>query len=76
MHTLKYSKSKDRMHEQRLLERSIPYIHTGEVPIGWMEEEIWQEICQLTWDVGLTKQCVLSKNIFTDVFLRIIYGDQ
>jgi len=75
-HTLNYSISKDRMHEQRLLERSIPYIHTGEVPIGWMEEEIWHDICQLTWDVGLTKQCVLSKNIFTDVFLRIIYGDQ
>jgi len=76
LHTLKYSRSKDRMHEQRLLERSIPYIHTGEVPIGWMEEEIWHEICQLTWDVGLTKQCVLSENMFTDVFLRIIYGDQ
>ena len=76
IHTLIYSRTKDRVLETRLLERTIPYIHTGEVPIGWMEDEIWHETCELTWDVGLTKQRVLSNSLYTDVFLRTIYGDR
>jgi hypothetical protein len=75
-HTLRYSKAKDIEHEKGLLLRTIPYIHTGEVPIGWMEQLIWDEICVLTKDVGLINQCVLSDRLYTDKFLRAIYKEQ
>jgi len=75
-HTLRYSKTKDTEHERGLLVRTVPYIHTGEVPVGWMEKSVWDEICVLTKDVGLIDQCVLSDNLYTDRFFRAIYRDK
>jgi NitT/TauT family transport system substrate-binding protein len=75
-HTLTYNKIKNAKHEKGLLLRTIPYIHTGEAPIGWMEKSIWDDICVLTKDVGLINQCVLSDRLYTDKFLRAIYKEQ
>lgn len=75
-HTLKYSKKKNAKHEKGLLLRTMPYIHTGEAPIGWMEKSIWDEICVLTKDIGLINKCVLSYGLYTDKFLRAVYKDQ
>ncbi len=75
-HTLNYTKKNNKKHEMGLLLRTIPYIHTGEVPIGWMEKSVWDEICVLTRDVGLIDFCVMSEKLYTDRFLREIYEGQ
>jgi NitT/TauT family transport system substrate-binding protein len=71
--TLKYTKNSSPEHQRNLFLHSIPYIHTGEVPIGWMDHAIWDEICTLTHDVGLIKECVKGINVMDDSLLNKIY---
>lgn len=71
--TLKYIENENAEHERKLLYRTIPYLHTGEVPIGWMESSVWQEICSLVRDVGMTEYAVPAEEVFTDRFLIKIY---
>jgi ABC-type nitrate/sulfonate/bicarbonate transport system substrate-binding protein len=75
-HTMRYSRNGDQGHERRLLRRTIPYVHTGEVPIGWMEHDVWRDICRLTFRVKLIDRCVATGDIFTDRFLKLIYDEE
>jgi NitT/TauT family transport system substrate-binding protein len=71
--TLKYMKTPNETHQKGLFRRTIPYVHTGEVPIGWMEKDIWHEICALTQEVGLVDKRLSADEVFTDQFLTEIY---
>jgi NitT/TauT family transport system substrate-binding protein len=71
--TLKHSRTENEEHERHLFIRSIPYIHSGEVPIGWMEKSVWKDIARLTYDVGLTDKLPPTHKLFTDKFIRELY---
>jgi NitT/TauT family transport system substrate-binding protein len=73
-HTLTYSKQ-NRNHETGLFLKTVPYVHTGEVPVGWMEKAVWEDICSLTREVGLTASVVSADEIFTDTFLKAVYHE-
>lgn len=73
VHTLKYARDNDDLHELNLLLRTMPYIHTGEVPIGWMERSVWDEICALTLKTGLIEESPPCEAVFTDRFLKEVY---
>lgn len=75
-HTLKYTRNENREHEMRLFQRTMPYVHTGEVLIGWMEKSIWDEICFLTEKVGLINSRIASEEVYTDTFLHDIYPEE
>lgn len=57
-------------HEMRLFMRTIPYVHTGEVPIGWMEESVWEEIVALMKRVGMLDDKVKASDVFDMSLLR------
>ncbi len=71
--TLQYMKAPNETLQKGLFRRTVPYVHTGEVPIGWMERDIWQEICDLTKEVGLVDKRLSADDVFTDQFLTEIY---
>ena len=74
--TLKYATDRTRSHESYMLQRSIPLIHTGESPIGWMEKARWEQVQDI-----LLQQKILDKKIdvdeaFTTRFLEKIYAEK
>jgi ABC-type nitrate/sulfonate/bicarbonate transport system substrate-binding protein len=72
--TLAFAPRADAGHEQTLFLRSIPYVHTGEVPIGWMDKAVWDDIRALTCASEGMLACPEAEAVFTDEFLREIYG--
>jgi ABC-type nitrate/sulfonate/bicarbonate transport system substrate-binding protein len=72
-HSLTYAKGRKETLERKLLLRTIPYVHTGEVPVGWMDPVVWEDICFLTREVGLTKRLVPFADAYTASFLNQIY---
>lgn len=73
--TGRYVAGGERGHQAKLLRRTLPYVHTGEVPVGWMEEAVWEDIAVLTRAVGLTEKPVPAGAVFTDRFLKAVYGE-
>lgn len=70
---LKYNPNLDAEHQADIMQVSVPLIHTGEDPIGWMQAEVWEGMHEM-----LLKQKFLSKpvdlnNVFTMMFLNKIY---
>jgi NitT/TauT family transport system substrate-binding protein len=74
--TLRFAVGADRAHQEKLLLRTIPYVHTGEYPIGWMERRVWEDISALTRRVGLAGDAVAAESLFTDEFLRKVYAGE
>lgn len=70
---LKYNPDLDAEHQADSMQASVPLIHTGEDPIGWMRSEVWKGMYAM-----LTKQNILDKpvelnKVFTTSFLQKIY---
>ena len=71
-----YNPEVDIAFETDSLIASVPFIHTGEDHIGWMQEDVWQGIYGV-----LRKQEVLSgtidvEQVFSMDFLVEIYGEE
>jgi len=73
--TMKYTPGEDRAFQAAFLRRMIPYVHTGEVPIGWMEAGRWEETCKMAQSLGLVPQAPSANAVFTDQFLRQLYPE-
>lgn len=73
-YTLRYAKGGVREHEKKLLSRTLPYVHTGEVPIGWMEGPVWEDISRLAFEAGLTQRMIPVGEVFDDSFLKRAHG--
>ena len=73
--TMKYVQSKDRKIQEEMNEAQIPLIHTGKVPIGWMEKETWQGMHDLLIEEGLLQQPVADiSSVFSLDLLHTIYN--
>ena len=59
--TLKYATDRTKSHESYMLQASIPLIHTGDSPIGWMEKARWGQVQDI-----LLQQKILDKEINVD----------
>ena len=74
--TLKYAKEADAELQTRMMEASVPLIHTGEDQIGWMRAEVWQGMHDILLEQGLLDGPVDLDGVYTMEFLQKIYGGE
>ena len=74
--TLKYAREKDSELQTRMMEASVPLIHTGEDQIGWMKAGVWERTHQLLLEQGLLAGPVDPDKAYTMEFLQRIYGEK
>jgi len=71
---LEYATDSTRNHEEYMLRQSIPLIHTGDVPIGWMAKGKWQYGHDILLQTGSIEKEIDIDEVFTMQFLNKIYG--
>jgi ABC-type nitrate/sulfonate/bicarbonate transport system substrate-binding protein len=71
--TLKYATDRTNSHETYMLANSIPLIHTGESPIGWMEKTQWEQVQQILLDQDILEEQINIEDVYTMQFLNKIY---
>ena len=72
---MKYVQSKDRKIQDEMNEAQIPLVHTGKVPIGWMEKETWRGMHDLLLEQGFLRLPVADiSSVFTLDILDKIYN--
>ncbi|PCI20159.1 thiamine biosynthesis protein [Candidatus Wolfebacteria bacterium] len=71
--TLTYAADRTQSHETYLFTTSIPLIHTGDSPLGWMEEEEWDRIHDILLEQNILNKKMNSKDAYTMKFLKEIY---
>ena len=71
---MEYVTDSTRSHEEYMLRNSIPLIHTGAVPIGWMEKGKWQYAHDILLQTGQIEKEIDINELFNMSFLNKIYG--
>ncbi|MDZ7843462.1 MAG: ABC transporter substrate-binding protein [Anaerolineales bacterium] len=71
--TLRYAKEADPDLQAQMLNASIPLIHTGDYPLGWMDHDRWRGMHDTLLDQGLLDQPVDLTEVYTNRFLEAIY---
>jgi NitT/TauT family transport system substrate-binding protein len=51
--TLSYAKGSDLKTQTAMMVSLLPLVHTGEEKIGWMKEEMWQQMADVLVDQGI-----------------------
>ncbi len=74
--TLQYATDRTKSHEMYLLENSIPLIHTGDTPVGWMNEIEWKQVQNILLDQGLLDEEVNVGEAYTMEFLNRVYDEE
>lgn len=72
--TMKYAREADRAVQEAMLQASIPLIHTGEYPLGWMDSGRWQAMQEILFDQGLLDVRLPLEQIYTNSYLQEVYG--
>jgi len=71
--TLKVDPTRRREKELAMLLASIPHIHTGEHPAGWMTREIWNDVTQTMIEQKILAGPVDVERAYTVKFLERVY---
>lgn len=71
--TLVYAKEADPDLQARMMEASVPLIHTGFDQIGWMQVDIWQSMHDILLDQGLLRAALDIGQVFTMEHLEAVY---
>ncbi len=71
---LVYNPSLDEMHELRLMEATLPLIHTGEDQIGWMRRDVWFQTYELLRGQNVLRKELDIEEVYTTKFIEMIYG--
>jgi NitT/TauT family transport system substrate-binding protein len=74
--TMKYAKVQDREVQAGMLDASIPMIHTGEGPIGWMEANAWRGMHDILLDQGFLETPLDLNQLYTMEFLESVYAEK
>lgn len=69
-----YRPEADTQHATAFLTAMLPLINTGEMPIGWMRDEIWESMANTLKNLDLLPSSFDSENAYTMQFLRKIYA--
>ena len=72
--TMKYAEVQDPEVQLEMLEASIPLMHTGQNPIGWMESERWEAMYHILIDQKEIKESFDLSSAYTMEFINNIYG--
>ncbi|MCP4352694.1 MAG: ABC transporter substrate-binding protein [Desulfobacterales bacterium] len=74
--TLKYS-GRTKNVETYMLQQSIPLIHTGDSPVGWMKKEKWEQVQNILLTEKVLEKAINMEDVYTMQFLETIYpGEQ
>jgi NitT/TauT family transport system substrate-binding protein len=68
--TLALRDSLKRDKQSAMLLASIPLIHTGERPLGWMTREVWQGAAELLHEHGILVRVPTMDGLFTNTFVE------
>ncbi|WP_159441372.1 ABC transporter substrate-binding protein [Desulfopila aestuarii] len=74
--TMKYAKIQDTKLQEAMLDIQAPLVSTGDTPIGWMKQSVWQNMGELYKDSGNEERSAESGTFYTLNFLETIYGPQ
>jgi NitT/TauT family transport system substrate-binding protein len=67
---LKYDKTLDVTFQRASMQAEIPLIDTGDVPIGTMDNSVWQNTNDILLQQGLIKSPVDLSTVFTDKYVE------
>lgn len=73
---MKYARESDAELQTKMMEASLPLIHTGKNQIGWMQTEIWASMQTVLVDQGILSAPIDIHQVYTLDFLETIYSDQ
>ena len=59
-----------------MLSQSIPLIHTGDSPLGWMESKEWEGTQRILFEQGILSRPIGSELVYTTKFLEKIYSEE
>ncbi len=71
---LQYDDTLDKEHGELVMEAQVPLIHTGIDNIGYMQEEVWEDMYQMMLAQGILDVPVDPKTAYTMDFLNKVYG--
>lgn len=66
---LKYDETLDLTVQQETMKAQIPFIDTGDAPIGSMDEDVWNTTQQILLQFGLITQPVDLATVYTNQFI-------
>lgn len=69
-----YRPEDDTQHATEFLTAMLPLINTGEIPIGWMRDEVWESMANTLKNLDLLPSSFDSETAYTMQFLRKIYA--
>jgi ABC-type nitrate/sulfonate/bicarbonate transport system substrate-binding protein len=67
---LSYSEGLNLEHETATMVSQIPLIDTGDVPIGWMDADVWQTTQEVLLEQGVIDQAVDLNAVYTNRFVE------
>jgi ABC-type nitrate/sulfonate/bicarbonate transport system substrate-binding protein len=67
---LKYDESLDVTFQSATMRAEIPLIDTGDVPIGWMDAEVWQNTADILVEQGILSSPVDLDALYTTEFVE------
>lgn len=73
--SMRYAVVQDREVQLAMLNASIPLIHTGEGPIGWMVTDDWQGMHDILFEQGILDSPLDLSQMYTMKFLESVYGE-
>lgn len=69
---LAYASDRTRNHEAFMLSASVPLIHTGNEPIGWMSNEKWEQGYSILQQTGQLEKEIDLNEAYTNEFMERI----
>lgn len=66
---LKYDESLDLAFQQEVMKAQIPFIDTGDAPIGSMDEDVWNTTQEILLDFGLISEGIDVSTVYTNQFV-------
>lgn len=73
---LQYLEDGSREHQEYMLSNSIPLIHLGTSPLGWMEEKQWQQAHDILLEQGFLDGSLDVSQVYTNEFIERIYNTE
>ena len=68
--TMKYAEESSRDHQEYMLRKSIPLIHTGDSELGLMDGTIWQDMITVLAENSLLKTKLNTTQLYTNEFIN------
>jgi len=68
--TLKYDETLDAEIQAAQMAAQIPLIDTGDQPIGWMDEQVWQSTVDILMNSGFIPSAIDVQSLYTNKFIK------